>query len=297
MLTRIITAVVALCLLIPILLFAPAWAVVCVWGLLGAIAVFEFASCLGLKKEYPLTIGAALLTFFYITLQNIEWNRYISDYSVSRALYTVSDVSEQALLLLAVLFVIVSIVRHGKAPADRLVMLFGLCAYACLGFGSLAAVSEPEFSSSHDFCVVIRRTRAYLWVALCIPWVADTLAYFTGRFFGKHKLCPNISPKKTVEGAIGGVASTGIVAVVVYGFVKGWDVLPLVLVFVASVLLAIVSIFGDLFASVVKRHFDVKDYGKLFPGHGGVMDRFDSTIPVAILMSVLVSIPFFGELL
>ena len=175
-------------------------------------------------------------------------------------------------------------------------MLYGLCVYACIGFEAMASLSSLGVAV---FAENIRQSKlcTYLWITLCIPWVADTLAYFTGRFFGKRKLCPNISPKKTVEGAIGGVASTGIVAVVVYGFAKGWDVLPLVGVFAASVLLAIVSIFGDLFASVVKRHFDVKDYGKLFPGHGGVMDRFDSTIPVAVLMNVLIYIPFFGNLI
>ncbi len=296
MLTRIITAVVALCLLIPVLLFAPAWAVVCVWGLLGAIAVFEFASCLGLKKEYPLTICAAVLTAVYIVFQNTGWgySAWMSMHPDFELLWR--DASFMAFSLLAVLFVIVAIVRHGKVPADRLVMLYGLCVYACIGFEAMASLSSLGVIS---FAQNIRQSGlcAYLWITLCIPWVADTLAYFTGRFFGKHKLCPNISPKKTVEGAIGGVASTGIVAVVVYGLTKGWEVLPLVLVFVGAVLLAIVSIFGDLFASVVKRHFDVKDYGKLFPGHGGVMDRFDSTIPVAILMSVLINIPFFGNLI
>lgn len=296
MLTRIITAVVALCLLIPILLFAPAWAVVCVWGLLGAIAVFEFASCLGLKKEYPLVIGAMLLTAVCVVFQNTRWG--YSAWLIAHPEFELfwRDSSLMAFSLLAVLFVIAAIVRHGKVPADRLVMLYGLCVYACVGFEAMASLSSLGVAV---FAENIRQSKfcAYLWITLCIPWVADSLAYFTGRFFGKRKLCPNISPKKTVEGAIGGVASTGIVAVVVYGFAKGWDVLPLVLVFVASVLLAIVSIFGDLFASVVKRHFDVKDYGKLFPGHGGVMDRFDSTIPVAVLMNVLIYIPFFGNLI
>ena len=136
-----------------------------------------------------------------------------------------------------------------------------------------------------------------LWIALCIPWVADTLAYFSGFFFGKKKLCPEISPKKTVEGAIGGVAGTGIVAVVVYGFAKSWEIVPLLVVFFGAMILAVVSIYGDLFASVVKRHFGVKDYGKLFPGHGGIMDRFDSTIPVAITLQVLLLIPYVEKLI
>lgn len=292
MLTRIITAVVALCLLIPILIFAPAWAVVCVWGLLGAIAVFEFASCLGLKKEYPLTIGAMLLAAVYIVgsptiLPYEQWRTLLTEYSELYHLF--ASLQHIAMMLLFLLVMIAAIVRHKALPADRLVMFLGLCVYVCFGFAGLRTATTYDITPSPD--------RVYLWVTLCIPWVADTLAYFTGRFFGKRKLCPEISPKKTVEGAIGGVASTGIVAVVVYGFAKGFEVFSLVSVFAVAVLLAIASIFGDLFASVVKRHFGVKDYGKLFPGHGGVMDRFDSTIPVAMIMGVLVALPYFSELL
>ena len=93
------------------------------------------------------------------------------------------------------------------------------------------------------------------------------------------------------------MASTGIVAVLVYGFAVSWEIVPLLVVFFGAMILAVVSIYGDLFASVVKRHFGVKDYGKLFPGHGGIMDRFDSTIPVAITLQMLLSIPYFAELL
>lgn len=292
MLTRIITAVCALCLLVPILIFAPSWAVVCVWGLLGAVAVYEFASCLGLKKEKWLVICSMVLCVLRIVgspsiLPFEQWYTLTTEYT---ELYVVlSSLNHIALALLLLLFMIAAIVRHKALPVDRLVMFLGLCVYACFGFTGLREVTTYDSTEPTN--------RVYLWITLCIPWIADTLAYFTGRFFGKHKLCPEISPKKTVEGAIGGVASTGIVAVVVYGFSKGWEVLPLVLVFVAVVLLAIVSIFGDLFASVVKRHFGVKDYGKLFPGHGGVMDRFDSTIPVAILMQVLLLVSVFSELL
>jgi phosphatidate cytidylyltransferase len=83
----------------------------------------------------------------------------------------------------------------------------------------------------------------------------------------------------------------------VYGFAKSWEIWDLLPVFIGAMILAVVSIYGDLFASVVKRHFGVKDYGKLFPGHGGIMDRFDSTIPVAITLQVLLLIPYFEKLL
>lgn len=285
MLTRIITAVVALCLLVPILIFAPAWAVCCVWGLLAMIAVYEFAGCLGLKKEKWLVLGSMALTAVCVVTHGVEW-KYTDWWSAHPGLYTLwGELAFISFALLIVLFMISAVARYRALPIDRLMMLLGLCVYACAGFFSLTGLT------------VLSESRVYLWVALCIPWVADSLAYFTGRFFGKRKLCPDISPKKTVAGAVGGVASTGIAAVLVYGFAVEWSVWKTAVVFVAAALLAIVSIFGDLFASVVKRHFGVKDYGKLFPGHGGVMDRFDSMIPVAILLYVLTNLPFVADLL
>lgn len=116
--------------------------------------------------------------------------------------------------------------------------------------------------------------------ALFCAWLNDTFAYFVGRKFGKHKLSPNISPKKTVEGAIGGVLVTMIFNVIVFYIfdyfffdihtIKVWMVIP------ASIFLSTISICGDLSASVIKRNFGEKDYGTIFPGHGGIMDRFDS---------------------
>lgn len=111
-----------------------------------------------------------------------------------------------------------------------------------------------------------------------LAWVSDTCAYFAGRFFGKRKLLPSVSPKKTVEGAIGGVVGTAIVATVYAavfepGFV--WFAIPLGLVGSIS------GQVGDLIASKIKRIVGIKDFGALFPGHGGVLDRFDSIMLTA----------------
>jgi phosphatidate cytidylyltransferase len=110
--------------------------------------------------------------------------------------------------------------------------------------------------------------------------MTDTFAYFTGMLFGKHKLIPAVSPKKTVEGAVGGTLFA-IGFTVLYGFIIGKvssaspNYLALVLV---SLLVSILSQCGDLVMSLIKRKYGIKDYGKLFPGHGGVLDRFDSII-------------------
>ncbi|MBQ7784491.1 MAG: phosphatidate cytidylyltransferase, partial [Oscillospiraceae bacterium] len=115
-------------------------------------------------------------------------------------------------------------------------------------------------------------------------WIPDAGAYFVGTACGKHKLCPEISPKKTVEGAVGGLVVTAVVFAVygfayqqfmksVHGIDFGVNYPALVLIMPIA---AVISMVGDLSASLLKREYGIKDYGKLLPGHGGVVDRFDS---------------------
>ena len=119
----------------------------------------------------------------------------------------------------------------------------------------------------------------YLLLLVNFSSVCDTGAYFVGSFFGKHKLCPEISPKKTVEGAVGGIVSSLVVSVVLAFFFG--DKGHLAVTLIATVLLCIVGIMGDLFASVIKRSVALKDYSNLIPGHGGILDRFDSMLLIA----------------
>ena len=127
-----------------------------------------------------------------------------------------------------------------------------------------------------------------VFLSLGVAWFNDTFAYFTGCAFGKHKLCPEISPKKTVEGAIGGVAGDLLLcAVLAYAFSArfGFEINWVSLIIFLPVG-AVAGIFGDLCASIIKRQFGTKDYGNIMPGHGGVMDRFDSWIFVAPLLYI-----------
>ena len=128
----------------------------------------------------------------------------------------------------------------------------------------------------------------YLLVFIA-PWVSDAMAMYTGKLFGKKKLCPKISPKKTVAGAIGSMAGTMLVTLV-YLFIAntrlGCDYSYLLFGLLAIPAGIIIQL-GDLSASVVKRNCGVKDYGSLLPGHGGVMDRCDSILPTAIFAFLL----------
>ncbi len=131
-----------------------------------------------------------------------------------------------------------------------------------------------------------------LFILFC-AWFGDSGAYFVGTFFGKHKLCPLISPKKTVEGLIGGVVTVGVVTaitVLIYNsFILTEHQLSYAVLIPLSMVASLAGVVGDLSASVIKREYNVKDFGNIMPGHGGVLDRFDSVTLVAPFLYVAMS--------
>lgn len=119
----------------------------------------------------------------------------------------------------------------------------------------------------------------YVWLVFICSWIADTCAYFVGVMFGKHKMTPKLSPKKSIEGAVGGIMGSMLIGGIYGAIINNHMEINGPLVFaVACGVGAGISIIGDLAASAIKRDHNVKDYGRLIPGHGGIMDRFDSTI-------------------
>ncbi len=132
-----------------------------------------------------------------------------------------------------------------------------------------------------------------VWMIFICSWVCDTCAYCVGMLIGKHKMSPKLSPKKSIEGAIGGVAGSMIFGGV-YGTVCAEHLTlfqnPTISLIIIAFVGALISMVGDLAASAIKRNYEVKDYGTLIPGHGGILDRFDSVIftaPVIYILSVL----------
>lgn len=184
------------------------------------------------------------------------------------------------LLVYGVLLVLTLLRRHEELDAAALGYAAFATVYAAAGFSALAAMRAME----HGILL--------LFVVLVIPWMNDTGAYFVGVFFGKNKMTPRISPKKSWEGFFGGwvvAIGSAMLTGVIYHAITGAESHWLLLGFLAFVL-APLSVCGDLFASVIKRQSGIKDYGKLMPGHGGVMDRFDSVVITAPLLYLLFSL-------
>ena len=155
--------------------------------------------------------------------------------------------------------------------------LFGSIAVPC----SLSLIFEVR-NLSVEFPQYFQRSHCVFFIlcAMYAAWLSDTFAYFIGSKFGKRKLAPKISPKKSVEGAIAGVVGTTVVAVITYficdHFYFRLDTVNVWMVIFSMLFLTVLGMCGDLSASVIKRNYGEKDFGNLFPGHGGVLDRIDS---------------------
>ena len=186
-------------------------------------------------------------------------------------------------LLYVLALVLLTIRYHDSVSVDKVAIVFLLSILISI---CLSCLSYLRTSGERDSDGLF-----YVFLALLMAWMADTGAYFVGTFFGKHKLCPRISPKKTVEGLFGGIAVSILISLLA-GFVyesavlKGAAHVSYGEIFVLALICAPLSVVGDLFASIIKRRCDVKDFGNIFPGHGGMMDRFDSllfVLPIVLL--------------
>lgn len=143
--------------------------------------------------------------------------------------------------------------------------------------------------------IFLTRQLAYgvylVWMIFISSWISDTCAYLVGIMLGKHKLCPRLSPKKSIEGSIGGILGAAIVGAL-FGFflldkkLGGYQFG--ITLFIIGAIGSAISQVGDLAASAIKRNHNIKDYGKLIPGHGGIMDRFDSVIFTAPMVYFLI---------
>ena len=278
---RIITGIIVVLIMIPILLFGQTPVLPIAIAIGSVIAMFEIMRCIGMQKAYAFAIPLYLLAAGLPLVSRIlslgslnasftpESNRHLAQYG--------------SILMIIVLFYFfaVAIFSRGKYHLTDVCVLFSTAFYILMGFNAILIMHDNE-EGGH-----------ILYIAIFISaWATDVFAYFCGMLFGrggKHKLIPDVSPKKTVEGSIGGIVFC-VIAMMLFGLLchhfTSYD--SNILMFALGGFLAsIVSQIGDLLMSYVKRHYGIKDFSQLFPGHGGVLDRFDSILAVSIAMMCL----------
>lgn len=234
------------------------------WTILGisVIGMMELYKVLGMQNQL-LGIAGYLAAVGYYVLIRFGWNQWVVPYVIG----------------ILVVLMAIYVFAYPKYRAEHVMLVyFGLFYVGMM----LSYVYQTRMLSQGVFLV---------WLIFLCSWGCDTSAYCFGMLLGKHKLAPVLSPKKSVEGAIGGVVGAALLGALYAVCIRQFagadaDVLYYALICVAG---AVISQIGDLAASGIKRNHEIKDYGRLIPGHGGILDRFDSVIftaPIIYYMAV-----------
>lgn len=265
MTTRIISGAVLILILIAVLIlggFFP-WVLTSFVALVAAIGCYEILNNTKIVKNKAVTLLGCLYSvvsiFAYAGYTSKIWSGFNNTF-------------------ITVIYVI-------------LVVFLSLKLHKSMGLPSIAAaIAFPvvlSFAFSTVSSVYLRESGVfYLLLLLNFSSICDCGAYFTGVFFGNKKLCPEISPKKTVEGALGGIVFSLVFSLIFcLCFAKFKAIIP---VLALTVPFCIIGMCGDLFASVIKRSVNLKDYGNLIPGHGGILDRFDSILLIAPVLKLCI---------
>lgn len=255
----------------------------------GAVGIIVAMLALMFNKAFPLCINIAisiislLCTIELLNAKKLTKNIKIAVpcmlFAAAAPMLVTAGLWHIILFLFTLALVAVMIFSCGKIKFQDIAFVYTTVFIATAGLSSIVALCDLDRA----------HTAFNVTMCLIIPWGADAGAYFIGSFFGKRKLCPSISPKKTVEGAIGGIV-IGILAALGDAFVfKTWlfhgtEQIHYINIFIVALVGTLISIIGDLSFSLIKRSCDVKDYGNVIPGHGGILDRFDSVIFTAPLV-------------
>lgn len=233
-------------------------------AIVSLLGIYEFFNIMRMKNYKPLTSIAIALTLFYYIL--IIFNK--------------SSLNVTFLILAFSLFIMLSVpVLNDKYNfIDVAITLLGFF-YVSVFFSFIVLVSEKDFG------------KYIVWTIFISAWMCDTVAYYSGKFFGKNKLCPKVSPKKTIEGSIGGLIGSTLGCMGFGIFINNIGVnIPLFNFILIGFISGIFSQMGDLVASSIKRFIGVKDYSNLIPGHGGILDRFDSILFSSVVVYYYVTI-------
>lgn len=257
---RVITAIIALILFIPIVIY----------GNLPLMIVTYILASIGLHEMFKMRKLSLFSIHGVIALISL-WIVLIP--KKFAYLYTSINFSKLEIAVIIVLiFLSYTVIKKNKFSFDD--AAFVMLAIMYIGFGFYFLYETRELGL------------VYIFYSLLIVFATDTGAYFTGNAIGKNKLWPEISPNKTIEGAIGGIVSAVVVASFLY--ILGNLDINLIKLIIITIILSCFGQLGDLTESALKRHYDVKDSGNILPGHGGILDRFDSLLFVLPLLNLLI---------
>ena len=260
---RIVTAAILIPVLVLVTLVAPKIVAAVVWGVLLMIGVYELLYSTGLVRHPRMVLYSALMAF-----ATSLWSYYGADRGIALL----------GLLVFWILLFSALMANHVKISLEMITY--------CLFAGGLA----PYLLTALIRVLNMSAGRYLIPIPFVVAFSSDAGAYFAGSFFGKHKLAPVVSPNKTVEGVVGGLASA-MVGMLIYGVILQL-VFRMQVSYGAALLYGLlgsaVGVFGDLCFSIIKRLSGIKDFGTLIPGHGGFYDRFDSMVTVAPLMEALI---------
>ena len=281
--TRIISGVVIAVVVAAILSLGLLWnplIITAAIAILASIAVYELLhNAAGIKSKASL-IGAIVYSVLIVLVLDssliqmlLKW---IGAAELLEITYIGAIIQNEAVIILSVFYFIYAVCMVLRNNKD-----FGLG--AILSVCAMPLILSYAFSSLSNV-IKFEDGLYYLLLMFNFASVCDMGAYFVGSAMGKHKLCPNVSPKKTVEGAFGGIISSMIVSAILAA-VFGKDIMMAIIL---TIPFCVIGMLGDLFASAIKRSVDLKDYGSLIPGHGGILDRLDSMLLIAPVLYIVI---------
>lgn len=259
MVTRLISAGVGL-ILFALVMFIDKLVLTVSVAIISSIAVYEGLKSYGYNKYKLFTFIGCIIPFIF------AFSNYIKN-----------EIVFLILILIVTLYVAFLLEHHNEFFTKDFFAVLVITIGIPLSFATLSYIRNME------------NGKFYVWLPFISSWLTDTFAYFGGFFFGKKKLCPNISPKKTVEGAVSGVIGA-VIGYALYSYLLNnvWGVSVNTLWFILiAVFTSVTSQMGDLLASLMKRENGIKDFGNLMPGHGGALDRFDSILITAPFIFIL----------
>ncbi|MCD7892029.1 MAG: phosphatidate cytidylyltransferase [Ruminococcus sp.] len=294
MLTRIISAAAGIAILAVVLVFHSTIVLPIAVAVMIAIMLYELLCAVKLHTCIPILVAIELCGISMPLIYSKYYVQSIVDYVAADSVNTVSINGDVTLISFAVTLAAAFVIfltwlkKHNEIRYEQ--VFFAIAVMILVPQAMTTMVRIERYSPDNGLFLLI--------IGLCGAWIADAGAYFTGVTIGKHKLCPEISLKKTIEGFVGGLVITGLAFVGIFALYVNKlakteievAYVSYIAIFALGVICAVIGTIGDLSASLVKRQCGIKDYGKIMPGHGGLMDRFDSVLFVLPTFYAFVSL-------